>query len=353
MNKSLKAALVVISIIAFLTIGVIGLGDALVPLFISFVLSYLLFPLVKKLESKGFKRNYSVITVVSIFFVIVSLAIALIVPSLVSDAKDFITDLPQTSSKALRKVEATLPRFGYEVDLSKNSIANFLEENITSFSKTLFKGITRGLKSSFSGAIKWLLAILNLFLIPLFFFYLVNDFEKISNEIKSFIPTRLRPKLSHYLKLTNSILSGYIRGQLVVALALGILYSFGLSILGLKFGILIGLFSGLICIIPYAGFSLGLLAALITALANDASMGTIIGVFVVFGIVQILEGFIITPKVVGDKVGLGPLATVLALIVGGNLLGLIGMLIAIPVTAVAKSLIKELKLEYQKLDLYN
>lgn len=353
MNKSIKTTIIILSILIVLTTGFIGLGDALTPLLISFALSYLLFPLIKKLESKGFKRNYSVITVLSVFFIVLSLAIALIVPTLVSDAKDFISDLPQTSSKALRKIESTLPRFGYEVDLSKNSIANFMEENIASFSKTLFKGITNGIKSSFSGAIKWLLAILNIFLIPLFFFYVVNDFEKISAEIRSFIPLSFRPKLTYYLTLSNNILSGYIRGQLVVALSLGVLYSIGLSLLGLKFGILIGLFSGLICIIPYAGFTLGLLTALITALANDASAGQIIGVFGVFGVVQLIEGFILTPKVVGNKVGLSPLATVLALIVGGNLFGLIGMLIAIPLTAIAKTLIKDLKSEYQKLEIFN
>ena len=274
------------------------------------------------------------------------------VPRLVIDGQNFLKELPVNSAKAINKVEILANRWGQPLDLSKDSVGAYLKEHVSEISEGLLGSITQGIKSSFTGIAKWLVAILNLFLIPLFFFYIINDYEKFLNEIKSFIPKSFGPKLIHYLELSNVILSGYIRGQFMVALVLGCLYAMGLSIVGLKFGILIGLFSGLISIIPYAGFSIGFITALIICLANYSGMGQIVGTIMVFTIVQVLEGLLITPKLVGNKVGLSAFTTVLVLIIGGNLFGLMGMLVAIPLAAIIKSILGELKREYQQLDFY-
>lgn len=352
MDKTIKAVLVILSLLVLSALVIWGLGDTLIPLLLSFAISYLLFPVISKLESKGIKRNYAVLAVFSTLLIIAGITLALVLPSLISDTKIFFKELPASTTKILQKVEIISSKLGYEIDLSKDSISAYIEAHISEFPGGLLKGITEGLKSSFSGLARWVIAILNLFLIPLFFFYVIIDYEKISAEIKSFVPRSILPKLSHYFNLSNEVLSGYIRGQLLVAMVLAVLYALGLSVTGLRFGILIGLFSGLISIIPYAGFSLGFMTAIITALANDASLGSMLGISAVFIVVQMLEGFIITPKLVGNKVGLGPLSTILALIIGGNILGIVGMLIAIPVAAICKSLIKELKAKYQQLDIY-
>ncbi len=352
MDRSIKAILVILSLILLGIIAIWGLGDTFIPLLVSFGIAYLVFPLVKKLESQGIKRNYAVPVVFAGIFISVVIVFALILPGLISDSRALLKELPSSSIKAIDKVEAVASNFGYELDLSKDSISAYIKSHISEFSGGLLKSISMGLKSSFLGVANWLIAILNLFLIPLFFFYVINDYEKISEEIKSFIPKSVLPKLTHYFDLSNQVLSGYIRGQLMVALVLAILYAIGLYIVGLRFGVLIGLFSGLISIIPYAGFSLGFLTAIIIALANNAGLGPIIGIAAVFTVVQSLEGIFITPKLVGNKVGLSALATMLALIIGGNLLGLVGMLAAIPVAAICKTLIGDLKAEYQQLDLY-
>ncbi|MBT3237124.1 MAG: AI-2E family transporter [Bdellovibrionales bacterium] len=345
MDKSVNTILIVICLLVVSAIGLWGLGSALVPLLASFAISYLLFPLVKRLESKGIKRSYALPALFSTLLIIAGLILALVLPSLISDTQAFLKELPASSSKAMQKIETITSNFGYEVDLSKDSVSSYIKSHISEISGGLLKGVTEGLKSSFSGLAKWLIAILNLFLFPLFFFYVISDYEKISEEFKSFIPKSIQPKLSHYFDLSNQVMSGYIRGQLMVALALGALYALGLSMVGLRFGILIGLFSGLISIIPYAGFSVGFLTAIIIALANYSGLGLLVGISAVFIIVQALEGVLITPKLVGNKVGLSSLATMLALIIGGNLLGLIGMLIAIPVAAICKTLINDLKSE--------
>ena len=352
MRDAVKPIVIVFSLLVIFSIGVWGLGDALTPLILSFGLAYLVYPLIKKLEEKGVSRTYSVPGVFAAIVVVVLVIAALVLPGLISDGQSFLKELPANSTKALLKIELLSEQVGYPLDLSRDSLGTYIKEHVAEISGGLLKSVSKGLQSSFAGISKWLIAILNLFLIPLFFFYVINDYEKLTKELKSFIPKSALPKLTHYMDLSNTVLSGYIRGQLMVALALGGLYAVGLSIVGLKFGFLIGLLSGLISIIPYAGLSIGFVSALVIGLANYSGMGQIAGIVTVFLIVQALEGMVITPKLVGDKVGLSAFTTMLVLIIGGNLLGLMGMLMAIPVAAIIKSIIGELKQEYQQLDIY-
>lgn len=352
MNTSIKTFSIVATLLAFTVLAFWGLGDALVPLLTSFVLSYLVFPIVMRLENKGIERNYAVLGVFTIMIIFSIVTLSLIAPSLISDGKSFLNELPASSAKAIHKLEVMANNFGYQLDISKETIVKFIKGHLSEFSTSILKSITTGIKTSFSSLASWIIAILNIFLVPLFFFYVINDYEKISEEIRSYIPKSIQPKLSHYYEISNNVLSGYIRGQLMVALALAVLYALGLYFVGLRFGIIIGLLSGLISIIPYAGLTIGFITAMTMALANYSGLTQILGVAFVFIIVQTLEGFIITPKLVGNKVGLSALATMLALIIGGNLFGLVGMLIAIPLAAIAKTLILDLKTEYQNLEFY-
>jgi predicted PurR-regulated permease PerM len=335
-----------------LGIAVWGLGNALTPLLISFGLAYLIFPLVKKMETKGIRRNHAVLSVFSLFSIILIAGLVLVVPRIVSDAGDFANELPEITSRAIDKVDKVASKLGYELDLSKEGLLKLVDTYSSSLSANVAKNVAEGVGQVFSGVAGWLISILNLFLVPLFFFYVINDFEKISTEIGSYIPKSARPRLSRYLTLSNTVLSGYIRGQLMVALILGCLYAIGLSFLGLKFGAVVGLVTGLVSIIPYAGFTLGFLTAVLIALANFSGFELIIGIVILFTAVQILESIFITPKLVGDKVGLSSLATMLGLIIGGNLLGVTGMLMAIPVAAITKLIFVDLKKEYQQLDFY-
>lgn len=344
-----KPALIVVSLLGIFLLILFGLGDALHPLLLSFGLVYLLFPIVKKLENKGISRNIAVSVVFGLVVLMTLTSLALVVPGLVRDIQSFLKELPQISTKAIQKIELLAEKIGLSLDLSRDAIGLYIKEHASLVSGGFVKSLSNGLKISFIGASRWLVMILNLFLVPLFFFYVLNDYEKLSSEIKSFIPKTVLPKLSHYMDLSNTVLSGYVRGQLIVALLLSVLYALGLALVGLKFGILIGLLSGLLSIIPYAGFFIGFITAIIVSLANFVGLDQIFGIVVVFAIVQGLEGFVITPKLVGDKVGLSAFATMLALIIAGNLFGFVGMLIAIPAAAIMKSIISELKIEYQKI----
>lgn len=348
----IRAIVIIAAMLGLLYLVIVGLGSALVPLLIAFGLAYLLFPLIKKIEKFGIKRHYTVSGVFLLLTLIGSLLFLTIVPELYSDAKNFLQELPDNTIKVIDKLEIIAGDYGYRSDISKESLKAFIIGHTSDVSGSFLKGVGSTISGVFTSGTHWLLLILNIFLIPLFFFYMVNDFEKLSNGLKSYIPLSMLPKISHYSKLGNEVLSGYIRGQLLVAVILSVLYGVGLFIAGVRFGILIGFVSGLISIIPYAGFTLGFLAAIMIGLANYNGMGPIIGILIVFVVVQTLEGTIITPKLVGNKVGLSAFATMLALIVGGNLFGIVGMLVAIPLTAVLKTILVDLKKEYQNLDIY-
>lgn len=352
MNQSVRTTVILVSLLAVIFFLVWGLGSARLPLLISFALAYLVFPLIQKVEKKGVSRQWAVLGAFVIYLIGCALTLALVIPVLWSDAQEMAAEFPTMASRGIEKLEGFLSEFGIAAPLSQSEIRLYIESHLSELASSVLKGFTSSFRDVFANSLRWILAVLNLFLIPLFFFYVINDFEKISRELKSFIPKSVRPRVSHYFRLCNRVLSGYIRGQLIVALILGVLYSVGLTVIGLRFGLLIGMVTGIVSIIPYVGFSLGFVTALLVALTHASGMGVIIGVVVVFLVVQALEGTVITPKFVGDQVGLSSLATILSLIIGGNVFGLTGIIVAIPAAAVLKAVIWDLKEEYQKLDIY-
>jgi predicted PurR-regulated permease PerM len=344
-NRLLNVA-VVFCLVAIVGVLAFGLGDALGPLMIAFALSYLCFPFIRWLERHSIKRNVAVFAVF-VAFVLMTLSIFLLVlPGLVADARGFAQDLPQNMSSAAQKAVLLARSLNIEIDLSKDSLLGFMKGHVSSFSTDFVTSAFGFTQNFFSSLSHGLLAILNLFLIPLFFFYVINDYEKITSECAALVPDKIRPPLVRYLAITDRVLSGYLRGQLIVAALLGLLYGIGLWLVGLRFGFLIGFLSGMISIIPYAGLTLGFATAIMMALANFTGPGLLVGIVAVYAVVQALEGFVITPKLVGDKVGLSPFATILALIIGGNLFGLLGMLLAIPMAAILKELFCDLRVMY-------
>lgn len=346
-NISRKSLLAVAAVAILAGLALVGLGNALIPLLIAFVLAYLLFPVILQLERKGFKRQYSVPMVLLVILIVAAGAIALIVPGLVSDAGKFLQELPQISSQAIEKLEKLTVTLGFPLELSRQEVSEFVLAQVSDLSTESIRAFTLSLRGAFSDLLDWALTLLSFFLLPLFFFYVINDYERITREIQSLFPQGMQPVLERYARECDKVLSGYIRGQLCVAGILGVLYGIGLSLTGLRFGFLIGITTGVLSIVPYAGFTFGFVTALMVALANFDGPATVAGVVAVFLVVQLADGLFITPRMVGNQVGLSSLATLLALIVFGNLLGLVGMFLAIPAAAMVKFLVKDLKEEYQ------
>ena len=193
----------------------------------------------------------------------------------------------------------------------------------------------------------------NLVLIPVVTFYLLRDWDRLVENIDGLIPIRHQTRIRLLASECHIVLKAFIRGQLLVMLALAIMYSTGLMVVGLDLALIIGISAGLASIIPYMGFIIGLGAALLAAVFQFPDWLPIVGVIVVFGVGQMIESMVLTPLLVGDRIGLHPVAVIFALMAGGQLFGFVGMLIALPVAAVIMVILRHLHGDYMGSDFYH
>lgn len=348
-NKGLLAAGL---LLAAAGAALIGLGDALLPLLVAAFLAYLLFPAIRKLEKKGISRGTAVAVALLTTFLIGALLVALLLPMLIADLRSLLLALPGVAEAAIHKAEALASRYGLTLPLGKDDLVEQARSYLSALSGETIKGVGLFFGRAFTGLVGLLLALLNLLLIPIFFLYLVADYERLAERARELIPPPYRAYCRSLAGRSNDILHAYFRGQLLVSLLLGLLYGTGFWIAGLRFGFAIGLLTGLLNVIPIAGPLIGITVATAITLADFEGYSTLIGAWLVFVVVQGLESFVITPKVVGDRVGLNSLETMLVLIIGGNLGGFAGMLVAVPLGGILKLVLQDCKKRYQNSTLF-
>lgn len=328
--------------LALAAVIVVGLGDGRVPLLVSALMAYLFYPLVIWLERLGIKREIA--TVLTLLCVVGPLVtgLVLLAPILIADFKGFIQAFPQTLERAIAKIDPVLTAFGVSLPYDRAQMLETIQENIQNIPMEALKSTSGFLKKSFLGVSAVLLAVLNLLLVPVFFVYVMNDFEAWEKKAIRLIPARFLPQAKRVFNRVVGILRSYVRGQMIVCLLLGMLYAGGLTVLGISYGWLIGFATGLLSFIPYLGFGMGFLTAIIVALATHEGPLVLALVCAVYFSIQFIESFVITPRLVGESVGLSALEAILALMICGNLFGFLGILLAIPIGAIFKVLISEI-----------
>ncbi|MCH7822465.1 MAG: AI-2E family transporter, partial [Proteobacteria bacterium] len=198
---------------------------------------------------------------------------------------------------------------------------------------TVFRSVTKS-----GGAVA--AAVLSLFLIPILTFYMLRDWDSIMARLSALIPVRQRSIVVALARETDEVLGAFFRGQLLVMLALAVIYSIGLGIVGLEFAVAIGVVSGLVSFIPYLGFVFGIVLAALTVALEPNPLWQMVGVVVTFTVAQLIEGSILTPKLVGDRIGLHPVIIIFAIAAGGQLFGFFGILLALPAAAVLSVLVR-------------
>ena len=186
----------------------------------------------------------------------------------------------------------------------------------------------------------------NAVLVPVALFYLLMDWDHFVARAQAFIPVRLRSSTASFTGEADSVLGQYLRGQLLVMLAMAVFYSTGMALFGLDLALPIGIFTGLAMFVPYLGFGVGLLLALLAGFLQFASVKALVMVVAVFGVGQVIEGFVLTPRLVGRRIGLHPLAVIFALLAFGQLFGLVGVLVALPASAVLLVALRRVKAQY-------
>lgn len=313
------------------------LSTIFLPVFIALILAYLLEPLIVPLERRGVGRSLAIILVFSGFLVLFGAMLDFYVSSIRAEFHDVQINLPGYVARlygiipprAKLYLQIETPEKAYQ------QLSNAFEA---------LRGASAGIvgeafavaKRAFTSTLTLLLAVLGYLITPVYLYYLLKDLPKLRDYALTLIPWRYRPVFSSLVAEVNQLLSAFVRGQLSVCAILAVLYSIGLYAIGIDLAIAIGTLAGIAFIIPYLGTVLGIILAVTMALLKFHDLIHPVLCLAWIGLVQALEGGVITPKIVGDKVGLHPVITILALLIGGELFGILGMLLAVPCAAVLK-----------------
>ena len=236
-----------------------------------------------------------------------------------------------------------LAQFGIHVALDVTSIKAFVLKYLNANFEDAFGSLLSSLKLGGSVA----LAIIgNAVLIPVALFYLLMDWDRFVARLLELVPPHLRAGFDSFTDEADSVLGQYLRGQLLVMLIMAVFYAVGLALFGLDLAVPIGVFTGLAMFIPYLGFGVGLILAVLAGLLEFASLKALVMVAVVYGVGQLLESLYLTPRLVGERIGLHPLVVIFALLAFGQLFGFVGVLVALPASAVLLVAIRRLKAGY-------
>ncbi len=328
-----------------------ALQAILMPFFAGALLAYLCNPLVNRLTQWRFKRVTAVTTVFSVLFLSISAVFVLLIPVLWRQFIYLESRLPLLLRWVNRKGIPWLEKtFRVDIDrLDMDLITSWLTSYWQEAGTAAGHVMTKVMQSSLD-----IISLVGLIsLVPVVTFYLLLDWDKLINNIKELVPRHIEPKFSQLTIECNEVLSAFLRGQLIVMLLLGIIYAVGLQIAGVKLGIIIGLLAGLASIIPYFGFIVGIISATVATLfQNGMTFDPIINVWIVFAIGQILEGWVLQPYLIGDKIGLPPVGVIFAVMAGGQLFGFVGMLLALPVAAIIMVLLHHAHNKYRQSEFY-
>lgn len=304
------------------------LGPALSPLILALVFAYLLWPMVRMLERRRLPRALATtVTVLFAMAAVTGLAL-LLVPIVTTVLPQLRTQWPQLLDKFNHVVAPRLQEIGISLDTEtvKNSILKSFDGNMEEWGQKLL------LSARIGGS--WLATIVGfLVLVPVLVFYLLVDAEKVTTGAWNLVPLRSREPLAAFLGECDAMLRQYLKGQLAVMVAMALIYPIGLMFTGLNLAWPIGVFTGLAVFIPYLGYTTGLVLALMSAAIQFTGWHGVAAVAVVYAVGQVLESFVLTPRLVGERIGLSPLAVILALLVFGEVFGFVGVLVCLPVTA--------------------
>lgn len=309
------------------------LKPILLPFAAGLVLAYFLNPVVDGLTRRKMPRWLGTLLVLFGFLLIVALLFVLTAPLVQKQILALIEALPGHIDTIRAWAEKLIKRLSPQQVENLRDTAGQLAGNAAQWGGTLLKGVIS------EGA-----AIFNIFALaiitPVVAFYLLRDWPNIVTTVDKYLPRKYYDQIQEILKDINRALSGFLRGQALVCLALGIIYSIGLSLTGLKYGATIGIIAGFLSFVPYVGSTFVLVTSTILAFIQFDSMWDIGPVLLVFIVGQTLEGYVLTPKLVGDRVGLHPVWILFAILAGGSLLGFVGVLIAVPVAAIVGVLVR-------------
>lgn len=352
LNDSQKWLLLAVT----LTVGFLLylLAPVLTPFLAAALLAYLGDPLVDRMEAKGLPRTAAVAVMFVLFLSAMAILVLLIVPALQQQLLALANALPAYIDWAQQNLAPWLSQtFGIDVSLLDWSALKSTIKSTAQQHWSQVGGAAGGLMSWLSSSGMALVAALaNLVLIPVVTFYLLRDWDHLVLRSRGLLPRKWETTAVQLATDSDTVLGSFLRGQLLVMLVLGAVYSLGLWWVGLELALIIGVVAGLVSFVPYLGFIIGILLAGVAAMMQFHEVYYLLLVAIVFGVGQALEGMLLTPLLVGDKIGLHPVAVIFAVMAGGQLFGFMGVMLALPAAAVIMVLLRYLHQQYQQSELY-
>jgi predicted PurR-regulated permease PerM len=339
-------------IAALIVLALWLLGPVLTPFVVAAVLAYALTPLVNKLDRMGKGRLPRVVAVilVELLFILLTLSLVLLIIPIVAKEIPLIREqVPLLADRITNGLTPWLAQYGIKVSLDVGSLKTLALKYLNANYEDMFASVLSSIRLGGSVA---LAVIGNAVLIPVALFYLLMDWDKFVARLLELVPPPMRSAFDSFTDEADSVLGQYLRGQLLVMLAMAAFYAIGLALFGLDLALPIGIFTGLAMFIPYLGFGIGLILAVLAGLLQFASIKAIVMVAVVYGIGQVIESLYLTPRLVGERIGLHPLAVIFALLAFGQVFGFVGVLIALPLSAVLLVGIRRIKQRYMASKLY-
>ncbi len=345
---------VVISSLVLYFLYVVG-SVAIVPVLASFALAYLLNPIVQQVEKRGLSRTVSAIIAILVVSLAIAAFLAYVVPDLWSESSKAGQKISESFTKEnalqqrefLRRYSPALERMaGDKIEQFLTDPATFYNQNVGA-ATTVDENGKVTVTNSGSTILSTIVSSLDLLLVPFFVFYILVDFATWRDSLEDLIPPRFREPFSRLFDESGRILESYVRGQLLIGLIMAVCYAIGFWFLGVPAWAGIALVAGLLNSIPYVGTVLGIILASGFKIADGGGVWDIAAVLGVFVAVQTLEGYFLTPRILGGRLNLHPMAVFLGLLIGGKLFGLLGFILAIPAIAIGKVFFKFLRELYQ------
>ena len=340
-------------------LGVVATGylvyaarSVLTPLFLAFAIAYMLDPVIDRFEAWRFPRPAGIAIVLLGLFGSLATFIALVLPVVASDVATVASELPGKISILIASAEPWLSAHGIKVPHTTTEWMEKLGANANSVASSMLAPAGGILSAVVAGGFSVVGSVVAALVVPVLSIYLLNDFDRITAGVRSHLPRRYRRVIIEYATEIDAALSHFLRGQLTVMAIIAVLYGAAYSILGVRLALPIGIISGTLSFIPYLGSAFALSSGLLMSLLGGFHPGQLVCVVIAYAIVQTLEGFVIAPRVMGKSVGLPDMWVLIALFVGGEIFGFLGVLLAVPTAAVIKIFLARAVDIYHESDLY-
>ncbi len=339
-----------VAVLVLLGLSFYLLQPILLPFVLGALIAYLGDPLVDMLERRRLGRTVAVVIVFCLFTLLLVISVLITLPALAQQLDALVRKVPAVYNWITGTL---LPWLQARFSLPSVALpAIDWSSQLAQHWQSLGKVTAATLKNITGSGLNLLGWLFNMALVPVVAFYLMRDWDLVMAKLLRMLPKAWQDNAATMVGEADEVLGAFIRGQLLVMLALGVIYSIGLWLVGVQLALVLGMIAGLASIVPYLGFIVGILSSLVVAYAQFQDFGVLLLVALVFGVGQVLESMVLTPILVGDRIGLHPVAVIFALMAGGQIAGFVGVLVALPVSAVIMVFARHAVAFYRASDLY-